>query len=144
MIRKSTTEWKGDGPTGSGSLSTESGALRAQPYSFKTRFQSDHGNTTTNPEELLGAAHAACFAMTVAFLLTNAGRPPKQLKVTAAVDISKVGDGFAITSIALDLEARVDGLGADQFRTLTEAAKTNCPVSKALSATPISLNARLA
>ena len=144
MIRKSTTEWKGDGPTGSGSLSTESGALRAQPYSFKTRFQGDSGSTTTNPEELLGAAHAACFAMTVAFLLTNAGRPPKQLKVTAAVDISKVGDGFAITSIALDLEARVDGLGADQFRTLTEAAKTNCPVSKALSATPISLSARLA
>jgi osmotically inducible protein OsmC len=144
MIRKSTTEWKGDGPTGSGSLSTESGALRAQPYSFKTRFQAHDGPATTNPEELLGAAHAACFAMTVAFLLTNAGHAPKQLNVTAAVDISKVGEGFAITSIALDLEARVDGLAADQFRALTEAAKTNCPVSKALSATPISLTARLA
>jgi lipoyl-dependent peroxiredoxin len=143
MIRKSTTEWNGDGPTGSGSLSTESGALRAQPYSFKTRFQGDGGKATTNPEELLGAAHAACFAMTVAFLLTDAGHAPKQLKVTAAVDISKVGEGFAITSIALDLEARVDGLGADRFRALTEAAKTNCPVSKALSATPISLTSRL-
>jgi osmotically inducible protein OsmC len=144
MIRKSMTEWTGDGLTGSGSLSTESGVLRAQPYSFKTRFQGDAGKATTNPEELLGAAHAACFAMTVAFLLTNAGHAPKELKVTAAVDISKVGEGFAITSIALDLEAHVDGLGADQFRTLTEAAKTNCPISKALSATPISLTARLA
>src|SRR3984957_9761746 len=141
MIRKSTTEWKGDGPTGSGSLSTESGALSAQPYSFKTRFQD--GKATTNPEELLGAAHAACFAMTVAFLLTDAGHAPKQLKVTAAVDISKVGEGFAITSVALDLEARVDGLGAEQFRALAEAAKTNCPVSKALSATPISLTSQL-
>jgi len=81
--------------------------------------------------------------MTVAFILTEAGHAPKQLKVTAAVDISKVGAGFAITSIALDLEARVDGLGADQFRTLTEAAKANCPVSKALAGTSISLAARL-
>src|SRR5580698_6805382 len=98
MIRKSMTEWKGDGPTGSGSLSTESGALRSQPYSFKTRFEGD-GKTTTNPEELLGAAHAACFAMTVAFLLTDAGHPPKELKVAAAVEISKIGPGFTITSI---------------------------------------------
>ena len=144
MIRRSTTEWTGDGPSGSGSLSTESGVLRAQPYSFKTRFLSEDGKVGTNPEELLGAAHAACFAMTVAFLLTDAGRAPKRIKVTAAVDISKVGEGFAITSIALDLEAHVDGLGAEQFRTLAEAAKKNCPVSKALSAIPISLTSRLA
>jgi osmotically inducible protein OsmC len=142
VIRKSMTEWKGDGPTGSGSLNTESGALRAQPYSFKTRFQAD-GGTTTNPEELLAAAHAACFAMTVAFVLTDAGHAPQRLEVTAAVDISRVGAGFGITAIALDLEARVDGLGPDQFRALTEAAKTNCPVSKALSSTPISLTSRL-
>jgi lipoyl-dependent peroxiredoxin len=144
MIRKSMTEWNGDGPTGSGSLSTESGALHAQPYSFKSRFQADVAKATTNPEELLGAAHAACFAMTVAFVLTTAGHPPQKLEVTAAVDISKVGEGFAITSIALDLEAHVAGLGADEFRAFTEAAKANCPVSKALSATPISLTARLA
>jgi osmotically inducible protein OsmC len=143
MIRKSMTEWQGDGPSGRGSLSTESGALRAIPYSFKTRFQED-SKAATNPEELLGAAHAACFAMTVAFVLTEAGHAPKRLEVTAAVDISKVGAGFAITSIALDLEAHVEGLAVEQFRTLTEAAKANCPVSKALSATPISLTARLA
>jgi lipoyl-dependent peroxiredoxin len=88
--------------------------------------------------------HAACFAMTVAFLLTDACHAPKQLKVTAAVDISKVGEGFAITSIALDLEARVDGLSVEQFLTLADAAKKNCPVSKALSATPIALTSRLA
>jgi lipoyl-dependent peroxiredoxin len=144
MIRRSTTEWHGNGPNGSGSLSTESGALRAQPYSFKTRFQDEVGKAATNPEELLGAAHAACFAMTVAFVLTNAGHAPTKLEVTAAVDISKVGEGFAITSIALDLVARVEGLGVEQFQALAEAAKKNCPVSKALSATPLSLTARLA
>jgi len=145
MIRRSMTEWQGDGPTGSGSVSTESGALRAQPYSFKTRFESGAGSkAATNPEELLGAAHAACFAMTVAFILTEAGYAPNRLTVGAAVDISKVGAGFGITSIALDLEAHVDGLAIEQFRAFAEAAKTNCPVSKALSATPISLTARLA
>jgi lipoyl-dependent peroxiredoxin len=144
MIRKSTTEWHGNGPNGSGSISTESGALRAQPYSFKTRFQREEGKAGTNPEELLGAAHAACFAMTVAFVLTDAGHAPTKLAVTAAVDISKVGEGFVITSIALDLEARVEGLDALQFQALAEAAKKNCPVSKALSATPLSLTARLA
>jgi lipoyl-dependent peroxiredoxin len=147
MIRKSTVEWQGDGARGSGSLSTESGALRALPYSFKTRFQNEGGNVQTNPEELLGAAHAACFAMTVAFLLTEAGHPPNLLKVTASVEITKIGEKvgarFAITSISLDLEARVEGLGVDQFRALAEAAKINCPVSKALFATPISLAARL-
>jgi osmotically inducible protein OsmC len=145
MIRKSTTEWQGDGPSGSGSLTTQSGALRAQPYSFKTRFQSgEDSQAGTNPEELLGAALAACFSMTVAFILTEAGHVPKRLKVTAAVDISKIGAGFAITSIALDLEVQVEGLPIEQFRALTDVAKTNCPVSKALSATPISLAARLA
>src|SRR5260221_1767122 len=135
MIRKSMTEWQGDGPSGSGSVGTESGALRGQPYSFKTRFQrSEDSKAATNPEELLGAAHAACFAMTVAFILTEAGHAPTRLKVTAAVDISKVGAGFAITSIALDLEAHVEGLPIEPFRDFAKAAKTNCPVSKAPSA----------
>ncbi len=145
MIRKSMTEWQGDGPNGSGYLSTESGALRALPYSFKTRFQSDDDSkAVTNPEELLGAAHAACFAMTVAFVLSDAGHAPKRLKVTATVDISKVGTAFSITSIGLDLEAHAEGLPAELFRVLAEAARAKCPVSRALSATPISLTARLA
>jgi osmotically inducible protein OsmC len=142
MIRKSMVTWQGDGPNGKGALTTESGAIRAQPYSFKTRFGED-GKAGTNPEELLGAAHATCFAMTVAFVLTDAGHAPTQLDVTAAVDISKVGEGFAITSIALDLQARIEGLGVEQFQTLAEAAKKNCPVSKALAATPITLSAKL-
>jgi osmotically inducible protein OsmC len=145
MVRKSMTEWQGDGPAGSGSLSTESGALRAQPYSFKTRFQSgEDRKAVTNPEELLGAAHAACFAMTVAFVLSDAGHVPKRLKVTSTVDISKIGTAFSITSIALDLEAHAEGLPIELFRVLAEAAKANCPVSRALSATPITLTARLA
>src|SRR5258707_842527 len=116
MIRKSTTEWVGNGPTGRGLLSTESGALRAQPYSFKTRFQSHEGReVVTNPEELLGAAHAACFAMTMAFILTEAGHAPERLMVSAAVDISKVGEGFAITSIALDLQVAVKELSVERL-----------------------------
>jgi osmotically inducible protein OsmC len=143
MIRKSTAEWRGDGLHGSGSLSTQSGVLSGQPYSFKTRILSEDGKAGTNPEELLGAAHAGCFAMSVAFALTEAGHAPSQIRVTADVDISKVGEGFAITSIALDLEAKVEGIAVEQFRALAEAAKKNCVVSKALAATPISLTARL-
>jgi osmotically inducible protein OsmC len=143
MIRKSTAEWQGDGLHGSGSLSTQSGALRAQPYSFKTRILSEDGKAGTNPEELLGAAHAGCLAMSIAFALAEAGYAPRSIRATADVAFSKIGEGFAITSIALDVEARVDGIGTEQFRALAEAAKKNCMISKALAATPISLTARL-
>ena len=143
MIRKSMTEWKGDGPTGSGALSTESGALRAQPYSFKTRFQGGDGKATTNPEELLGAAHAGCYAMALSFALTEAGHPPAELRVSAAVDLGKVEGGFAIQSIALDLEAKVPGIDAKKFEELAEGAKKGCPISKALAATPIKLTSKL-
>ena len=144
MIRKSTAVWKGDGLHGNGSLTTQSGAFRDQPYSFKTRFQSEDGKAGTNPEELLGAAHAGCYAMALSFALTDAGHAPEELRVTAAVDISKVDDGFAIKSIALDLEARVPGVDPAKFQALAEGAKKACPLSKALAATPIALAARLA
>jgi osmotically inducible protein OsmC len=144
MIRKSTAVWKGDGLHGNGSLTTQSGAIRDQPYSFKTRFQSEDGKAGTNPEELLGAAHAGCYAMALSFALSDAGHPPQELRVTAAVDISKVDDGFAIKSIALDLEARVPGVDAAKFQALAEGAKKACPLSKALAATPIALSTRLA
>jgi osmotically inducible protein OsmC len=144
MIRKSTAVWKGDGLHGNGSLTTQSGAVRDQPYSFKTRFQSEDGKAGTNPEELLGAAHAGCYAMALSFALTDAGHAPEELRVTAAVDISKVDDGFAIKSIALDLEARVPGVDPAKFQALAEGAKKACPLSKALAATPIALAARLA
>lgn len=143
MIRKSTAVWRGEGKSGTGELTTQSGALRGQPYSFTTRFVSEDGKAGTNPEELLGAAHAGCYAMALSFALSGAGHPPAELRVTAAVDISKVGEGFAITNIALDLEGKVPGIDVAKFQELAEAAKKGCPVSKALSATPISLSARL-
>jgi lipoyl-dependent peroxiredoxin len=143
MIRKSTAVWRGDGMQGKGELTTQSGALRDQPYSFKTRFQSEDGKAGTNPEEILGAAHAGCFAMALSFALTGAGHAPAELRVTAAVDISKVDDEFAIKSIALDLEARIAGIDAAKFQELAEKAKKGCPVSKALAATPITLSAKL-
>lgn len=143
MIRKSTAVWRGDGPHGKGALTTQSGVFRDQPYSFQTRFQSEDGKAGTNPEELLAAAHAGCFAMATAFALTNAGHVPDELRVAANVDLSKVGDGFAITAIGLVLEARVPGIDAAKFEGLAETAKKNCPLSKALSATPITLTAKL-
>jgi lipoyl-dependent peroxiredoxin len=143
MIRKSTAVWRGEGKSGTGELTTQSGAMRGQPYSFTTRFVSEDGMAGTNPEELLGAAHAGCYAMALSFALSGAGHPPTELRVTAAVDISKVGEGFAITNIALDLEGKVPGIDVAKFQELAEAAKKGCPVSKALSATPISLSARL-
>jgi osmotically inducible protein OsmC len=143
MIRKSTAEWRGDGLHGKGDLTTQSGALRELPYSFHTRFESEDGRAGTNPEELIGAAHAGCYAMALSFGLTDAGHPPEELRVVASVDISKVEGGFAIKSIALDLEGRVPGLDAAKFQTLAEAAKKGCPVSKALAATPITLSAKL-
>jgi osmotically inducible protein OsmC len=143
MIRKSTAVWQGDGAHGQGALTTQSGAFKEQPYSFKTRFQSEDGKAGTNPEELLGAAHAGCFAMALAFALTEAGHPPAELRVTAGVDLSKVDDGFAIKNIVLELEAHVPGVDRDKFAALAEKAKKGCPVSKALSATHITLSAKL-
>src|SRR5579883_835463 len=104
MIRKSTAVWQGNGLQGTGALTMQSGVFKDQPYSFKTRFQSEDGKAGTNPEELLGAAHAGCYAMALSFALTDAGHPPAELKVTAAVDLVKVDDGFAIKHIGLDLE----------------------------------------
>jgi osmotically inducible protein OsmC len=144
MIRKSTARWRGNGLQGQGELTTQSGVFKDQPYSFKTRFQSEDGKAGTNPEELIGAAHAGCFAMALAFALSDAGHTPEELRVSASVDLQKVEDGFAIKSIALELEGRVPGVDAAKFQTIAEAAKKGCPISKALSATPITLSAKLA
>ena len=143
MIRTSTAVWRGDGLHGKGELSTQSGVFKGQPYSFQTRFQSEDGKAGTNPEELLGAAHAGCFAMATSFALSDAGHPPEELNVSAAVELSKDGAGFVISSIALTLEARVSGLDDAKFQEIAEAAKKNCPLSKALASTPIKLTAKL-
>jgi osmotically inducible protein OsmC len=143
MIRKSTAVWRGDGLHGKGELTTQSGVFNNQPYSFQTRFQSEDGKAGTNPEELIGAAHAGCFAMALSFALADAGVKAEELKVTAAVDLQKVEGGFAIANIALNLEAKVPGIDAQKFQTLAEGAKKGCPISKALAATPITLTAKL-
>ena len=143
MIRKSTAKWQGDGMHGKGTLSTQSGAFQSQPYSFQTRFQSEDGKAGTNPEELLAAAHAGCFAMSMSFALTSAGHAPEELRVTAGVDITKTDDGFVIKTINLELEAKVSGIDAAAFEKIAEGAKKGCPLSKALAATPITLSAKL-
>jgi len=143
MIRTSTAVWRGDGLHGKGELTAQSGALRDQPYSFHTRFQSEDGKAGTNPEELLAAAHAGCFAMAVSFALSEAGHAPQELHVTARVDLVKTDTGFAIKTIGLELEATVAGLDDAQFQVIADTAKKNCPLSKALAATPITLTARL-
>ena len=143
MIRNSTAVWRGDGPHGKGELTTQSGAFQGQPYSFHTRFQSEDGKAGTNPEELLAAAHAGCFAMAVSFALTDAGHAPEELQVAAGVDLVKSEGGFEIKTIGLALEARVAGLDDTKFQAIAEAAKKGCPLSKALSATTIKLSAKL-
>lgn len=143
MIRKSTAVWQGDGLHGKGTLTTQSGAFREQPYSFMTRFQSEDGKAGTNPEELLAAAHAGCYAMATSFALSEAGHPPTSLTVAASVDLQKVEGGFAVKTIALTLEASVPGIDAPKFQAIAEAAKKGCPISKALAATPITLEAKL-
>lgn len=143
MIRKSTARWQGSGMQGKGALTTQSGVFHDQPYSFQTRFQSEDGKAGTNPEELLGAAHAGCYAMALSFALTDAGHAPEELTVVASVDLGKDDSGFAIKTIGLDLTARVSGIDDAAFQKIAEAAKKACPLSKALAATPITLKAVL-
>jgi osmotically inducible protein OsmC len=143
LKRTSTAIWHGTGPKGTGTLSTLSGALKDQPYSANTRFQSEDGRAGTNPEELIAAAHAGCFTMALSFQLTNAGHEPTELRTTATVSMEKQDIGWTITNIALDTHGTVPGVTAEQFQTLAETAKKGCPISRALSATPITLTAKL-
>ena len=143
MIRKSTAVWRGDGLHGKGELTTQSAAFHDQPYSFMTRFLSEDGKAGTNPEELLAAAHAGCFAMAASFALSEAGHAPEELRVSASVELAKDGEGFSIKGIALTLDARVPGIDPGTFAAITDGAKKGCPVSKALAATPITLSAKL-
>jgi osmotically inducible protein OsmC len=143
MIRKSTAVWTGDGMHGKGALTSQSGVLKDQPYGFNTRFASEDGKAGTNPEELLGAAHAGCFTMALAFALSGANHVPEQLTTVASIDLQKEGEGFTIKHITLDLSAKVPGIDEAKFKEIAEGAKKNCPLSKALSAVPMTLNAKL-
>lgn len=138
-VRKAEAEWKGSLREGSGQFKAESGAFSGA-YSFGTRFEEARG---TNPEELIGAAHAGCFSMALAAGLGKAGFQPKLVKTKAAVHIEKVGEGFGITRIDLDCEAEVPGIDEAKFQEQAKSAKENCPVSKALKVPEITLKARL-
>jgi lipoyl-dependent peroxiredoxin len=144
LKRTSTAVWRGKGPTGTGTLSSLSGALKEQPYSANARFQSEDGKAGTNPEELIAAAHAGCFTMALSFQLTNAGFDPTELKTVATVSMEKQEPGWTITNIHLDVEGNVPGVAADQFQTLAENAKKGCPISRALASTNITMSAKLA
>jgi osmotically inducible protein OsmC len=137
--RKGSAEWTGGLKDGHGSVSLGSGAFEGA-YSFGSRFEEGGG---TNPEELIGAAHAACFSMALAAALGKAGFEPRRVSTTARVDL-EMKDGPRIAAITLDTEANVPGIDAEEFRKQAEEAKANCPVSRALAGVDIRLEARLA
>ncbi len=137
--RKGSAQWQGGIRDGKGSVSTQSGALKDQPYGFNTRFEDQPG---TNPEELLAAAHAGCFTMALSKILGDAGLTAEQLDTSARVTLEKQGEGFAITAVHLELRAKVPGADDDAFQKLAGMAKANCPVSKLFNA-EISLDAAL-
>ncbi len=142
--RTSQAVWNGTGLEGSGTLSSASGVLHQTPYSFKARFQNEDGQSGTNPEELIAAAHAGCYAMQLSFMLTGAGFAPTSLDAKATVEMEPVEGGFKISGIKLSIVGHVPNISAEQFSELANTAKTACPVSQALSALPITLDATLA
>ena len=131
ITRTASARYEGFGKTGRGHVSTESGALDDLPYDFASRFESESG---TNPEELIAAAHAACFTMALSFALAREGLSEGALATTAKVKLDKDGDGFKVSRSDLTLEARVPGIDEARFRTLAESAKAGCPISKLLNA----------
>lgn len=137
--RKGSAHWEGSLKDGRGSISTQSGALDKRPYGFAMRFEGVPG---TNPEELIGAAHAGCFTMALSLILGEAGLTADSLDTTATVTLEKLETGFTITAIHLKLEAKIPGTDAATFQQLAAAAKANCPVSKLLNA-EITLDAAL-
>lgn len=139
MKKSASAHWSGDIKSGTGSISTETGVLRDAPYGFKSRFEDGPG---TNPEELLGAAHAACFSMALSLGLGNAGLTADSIDTRAVVTLDKDGDGFSITAVHLTCKAAVPDADAATFDQIAQATKVACPVSKVLNAT-ITLDASL-
>nr|WP_321984894.1 OsmC family protein [uncultured Lichenicoccus sp.] len=131
--------WEGGLKDGKGAITTRSGALKAYPYGFAARFE---GKPGTNPEELIGAAHAGCFTMALSMILGGAGLTAEHMETTADVTLDQVPDGFSITKVHLTLKARVPGATQEKFAELTAMAKAGCPVSKLLKA-EITLDATL-
>lgn len=139
--RTGSAQWSGGLKDGKGQISTQSGALKEYPYGFASRFEGVPG---TNPEELIGAAHAGCFTMALSLILGEAGLKADRMETTAKVTLESVEGGFAITTIHLSLTGSVPGADQAKFEELANKAKAGCPVSKALSAVPITLDVKLA
>ena len=139
MKKTASAVWQGDLKSGKGTISTQSGVLKDNPYGFNTRFEGAPG---TNPEELIGAAHAGCFSMAFSMMLGQAGLTPERIDTTAEVTLDKQDEGFAITAIALTMKAKVPGASNEQFQEIANKAKEGCPVSRVLNA-QISLSATL-
>jgi osmotically inducible protein OsmC len=139
MIKKASAIWKRGIKDGGGTISTETGVLKNAPYGFKSRFESGPG---TNPEELIGAAHAGCFSMALSLMLGEAGMTAEKIETHAAITLEKVAEGFAITASHLEVTAKIPGADPAKFQEVANKAKAGCPVSKVLNA-KITLNARL-
>ena len=139
MKRSASAVWKGGLRDGQGVVSTESSALSNVPYNFRMRFETEKG---TNPEELIGAAHAACFSMALSKILGDAGMTAESISTTATVTLEQVEGGFAVTSSALETKAKIPNADKVAFQKAAEAAKSGCPISKLLNA-QITLDAKL-
>jgi lipoyl-dependent peroxiredoxin len=139
--RDATTSWQGDLQTGSGTVTLDSSNAGSFAVSFPSRAGDPNGQTS--PEELIAAAHSACYAMSLSNGLSTAGHPPQTLDVSAEVTLGRNDSGLAITGIVLTVEASVDGIDDEAFQEAAATAKAGCPVSKALAAVPIELVARL-
>ena len=137
--RQGSAVWEGGIKDGRGAISTESGALKSYPYGFASRFE---GKPGTNPEELIGAAHAACFTMALSLILGEAKLVADHMETSAKVTLEQVAGGYAITAVHLTLAAKIPGADQATFEKLTTAAKAGCPVSKLLK-TDITLDAKL-
>jgi len=140
IVRSGSVVWQGGMKDGKGAISTESGALKDYPYGFASRFEGQKGS---NPEELIGAAHSACFTMALSKILGEANLTAEEMNTTAAVSLEKLEDGFAITTIHLTLKAKIPGADQATFEQLAAKAKAGCPVSKVLKAANITLDAQL-
>jgi osmotically inducible protein OsmC len=139
MKRSASAVWKGGLQDGKGTVSTESGILSNTPYSFKMRFENEKG---TNPEELVAAAHAACFSMALSLFMANEGLKPESIDTTATVTFEKVGDAWTVTESHLKTAVRAAGAAAAAFQKAAEGAKAGCPISRLFN-TKITLDAKL-
>jgi osmotically inducible protein OsmC len=139
MIKKAWAVWKGGIKDGGGTISTETGVLKEAPYGFKARFENGKG---TNPEELIGAAHAGCFSMALSLMLGEAGLTAEKIETHADITLEKIGAGYEITASHLSVSARIPGADNAKFQEIANKAKTGCPVSKLLKA-QITMDAKL-